>query len=192
MRRAGLVLGGGRSTRMGTDKLALVLEGRPLLTRSVDAALTWASRVVVAGDPPHGWSSDPRVRFRRESPAFGGPVAGIAAALPLLEDADEVLILAGDLADPLSVVRLLAAEPEGEDGIALEDTSGWPQYLAGRYRLGSLRDALSLLEDPRDVSVRRLMRPLTVRLIPAPVTATQDLDTPEVAKIVGARPPHSR
>ena len=79
MRRAGLVLGGGRSTRMGTDKLALVLEGRPLLTRSVDAALTWASRVVVAGDPPHGWPSDPRVRFRRESPAFGGPVAGIAA-----------------------------------------------------------------------------------------------------------------
>ena len=132
------------------------------------------------------------MRFRRESPAFGGPVAGIAAALPLLEDADEVLILAGDLADPLSVVRLLAAEPEGEDGIALEDTSGWPQYLAGRYRLGSLRDALSLLEDPRDVSVRRLMRPLTVRLIPAPVTATQDLDTPEVAKILGAWPPHSR
>jgi hypothetical protein len=88
-----------------------------------------------------------------------------------------VLILAGDLADPLSVVRLLAAEPEGEDGIALEDACGWPQYLAGRYRLGSLRDALSLLEDPRDVSVRRLMRPLTVRLIPAPVAATQDLDT---------------
>lgn len=192
MRRAAVVLGGGRSSRMGMDKLTLRIGGRPLLARCVDAALTWAPRVVVAGDEPAGWARDTRVRFRREDPPFGGPVAGIAAALALVEDADEVLILAGDLADPDAAVRLLAAADTGPDGVVLEDADGWPQYLAGRYAGGSLRHAVAHLEGCRDVSVRRLMRAMDVARLRTPEAATRDLDTPEVAKMIGVKHPHLR
>ncbi|MFT3887709.1 MAG: NTP transferase domain-containing protein [Arachnia sp.] len=183
--RAAIVLGGGRSSRMGTDKLALLLDGRPLLARVVEAALGWADTVVVAGDRPRGWTDDPRVTFRREDPPFGGPVAGIAAALAEADGADEVLLLAGDLADPAAVVALLAAADAGPDGVVLEDEEGWAQYLAGRYRRVSLAAAVDALGERRDVSVRRLMGGMDVSRIPAPEPTTRDLDTPEVAKITG-------
>lgn len=183
--RAAIVLGGGRSSRMGTDKLALLLDGRPLLTRAVEAALAWTDVVVVGGDRPDGWTDDPRVGFRREDPPFGGPVAGIAAAFGALHDPDEVLLLAGDLADPDGVVRLLAEAEPGPDGVVLEDDAGWPQYLAGRYRAAALAAALAALADCRDVSVRRLMRPLDVVRRRAGPVSVLDLDTPEAARSAG-------
>ncbi|MBK8462232.1 MAG: NTP transferase domain-containing protein [Nigerium sp.] len=192
MRRVAVVLGGGRSSRMGLDKLTLRIGGRPLLARCVDAALAWAPRVVVAGDEPEDWAGDSRVRFRREDPPFGGPVAGIAAALALVEDADEVLILAGDLAHPDAAVGLLATADAGLDGVVLEDADGWPQYLAGRYAGGPLRRAVARLDGDQDVSVRRLMRAMDVARLRAPEAATRDLDTPEVAKLAGAEHPHLR
>ncbi len=190
--RGAIVLGGGRSSRMGTDKLALLLDGRTLLARAVDAAWTWAEVVVVAGDRPDGWAGDERTAFRREDPPFGGPVAGIAAALPELGAVDEALVLAGDLADPAAVVALLAASPTGPDGVVLEDDEGWPQYLAGRYRGAALAALVGALGDEPGGSVRRLMRPLDVSRIPAPEPTTRDLDTPEVAKISGVIPPITR
>lgn len=192
MRRAAVVLGGGRSSRMGMDKLTLRIDGRPLLARCVGAALAWAPLVVVAGDEPEAWAGDARVRFRREDPPFGGPVAGIAAALALADDADEVLLLAGDLADPDAAVGLLAAAAPGPDGVVLEDADGWAQYLAGRYRGDPLRRAVACLDATRDVSVRRLMRGLNVARLRAPEAATRDLDTPEVAKLAGATDPRLR
>ena len=46
--RIAVVLGGGRSSRMGTDKLELTLATQTLLARTCDAALAWAERVIVA------------------------------------------------------------------------------------------------------------------------------------------------
>ncbi|HOA26041.1 MAG TPA: NTP transferase domain-containing protein [Arachnia sp.] len=190
--RGAIVLGGGRSSRMGTDKLALLLDGRPLLARAVDAAWAWADAVVVAGDRPDGWAGAERTVFRREDPPFGGPVAGIAAALAELVALDEVLILAGDLADPAAVVALLAASGTGPDGVVLEDDEGWPQYLAGRYRGAALAALVGALGDEPGGSVHRLMRPLDVWRVRAPEPTTRDLDTPEVAKLSGAIPPKMR
>ena len=185
--RGAIVLGGGRSSRMGTDKLALLLDGRPLLARAVDAAWSWADVVVVAGDRPDGWVGDERTVFRREDPPFGGPVAGITAAFAELGPAlDEVLILAGDLADPAAVVALLAASEAGPDGVVLEDDEGWPQYLAGRYRGAAVAALVGALHGGQGGAVHRCMRPLGVSRIPAPEPTTRDLDTPEVAKISGA------
>lgn len=51
-----IVLGGGRSLRMGADKLALRLDGDTLLARTCAAAATVAERVVVAGPEEPGLS----------------------------------------------------------------------------------------------------------------------------------------
>lgn len=205
--RFGIVLGGGRSQRMGTDKLALILDGRTLLDRVVDALLSWADEVVVAGPQRPGDGSrdgaldDRRVRFRQEDPPFGGPVAGLAAALAALPGTDategpggaeraEAMVLAGDLVAPEQVVTRLAAAELGPDGVTLLDPEGWPQYLAGRYLLESLRKTLSVAPRLRDISVNRVMRPAEVALIPADAAIVADVDTPQQARSVGIDAPN--
>ena len=72
-------------------------------------------------------SSASGVVVMREEPPGGGPVAAIVAAIGRV-DADEVLLLAGDLAEgDRAVAALLAARPDdaaGADGVVLVDEAG--------------------------------------------------------------------
>lgn len=193
---------------MGTDKLSLTRDGQTLLERVCAALLVWADEVVVAGPPRtdegsrDGVLDDHRVRFRQEDPPFGGPVAGLAAALAALPspgDTDgsgiddrstpteqtEVLVLAGDLMAPEQIVARLVAADLGADGVALVDPQGWPQYLAGRYRLGALRAAIANAPQTRDISVNRVVRVLDLHLVPADTEVVGDVDTPEQARAAG-------
>jgi molybdopterin-guanine dinucleotide biosynthesis protein A len=87
------VLAGGQSTRMGTDKAFLELEGKPLISRALALAKTVVSDVRILGSPE---------KFR----AYGmvvedefpnhGPLGGIHAALRC-STADLNLILAVDM-----------------------------------------------------------------------------------------------
>lgn len=183
--RCAVVLGGGRSSRMGTDKLALTLAGATLLDRVVAAALGWAERVVVASPMRPGLDVD-RVTVVLETPPFGGPAAGLAAAVAALPvGATELLVLAGDLAAPDAVVWALADATPGRDGVVLEDGEGWPQFLAGRYRADALRAALAAAPTLRDVSVRRVLRSLDLAVTRAPSGVTADVDTPDQARRAG-------
>ena len=188
--RFAIVLGGGRSSRMGRDKMQIRVAGEPLLARAVDAALGWASQVVVVA-PKAVWnrSEDDRISFTLEDPRFGGPAAGIKAGLQLLStligdnglkiDDCEVLLLAGDLADPHLVVATLAPTLEKADGTVLEDEEGWPQFLAGRYTLTSLQSAFEAAGSVRDRSVRSVLMNLDVSRVRVPLQVTKDLDTPD-------------
>ena len=183
--RCAVVLGGGRSSRMGTDQLELRLDAQTLLARACDAALTWAERVIVASPSREGFG-DPRLTFVLEDPPFGGPVAGIAAAVSALPgEAVEVLLLAGDLAAPDAVVDALAAAAPGPDGVVLEDVEGWAQLLAGRYRAEALRLSVDRAPALRDLSVRRLLGGLDLARVAAPPEVTQDVDTPSQARLAG-------
>ena len=85
-----IILAGGRASRLGgVQKAAIEIGGRALLDIALEAAAS-AGRVVVVG--PDELRRDARggdaasVRFVREEPPFGGPVAGIAAGLATLEE----------------------------------------------------------------------------------------------------------
>ena len=187
MEKVVVVVGGGRSSRMGVDKLALRLEGRTLLERCISAGLTWASRAIVAGDEPDAWVSDARVTFRREDPPFGGPVAGLAAglaALPSISDGDEVLVLACDLPRVAEIVATLDAAEPGTDGVCLVDAENYPQFLAARYRRSALQAALA--GDLHNRSVGRTLGGLRLAQVAAPLI-TADVDTPDQAEAAGVR-----
>jgi molybdopterin-guanine dinucleotide biosynthesis protein A len=72
------ILAGGKSTRMGTDKAFVLLEGRTLLARMLDLACKITSNVHIVGDP---------AKFAPFAPTIEdifpgcGPLAGIHAAL---------------------------------------------------------------------------------------------------------------
>lgn len=183
--RFAIVLAGGRSTRMGVDKLALASIAGTMLYRTCTAASRWAQRMVVAGPARPGDTAG--FEFCVEDPPFGGPVAGIAVALAALPDSSdgEVLVLAGDLSRPDEVVAKLASAEIGPDGVALADEEGRAQYLAARYRLESLRAALSAAPRTRDIAVWRVLSPLDLHLVPAAGGLIADVDTPEVARAAG-------
>lgn len=185
-----IVLAGGRSSRMGTDKLVLQRDGRSLLQRCCDAVAPYVRRIIVAGPDRPGTEG---VTFVVEDPPFGGPVAGIAAALPELPPGGHVFLLAGDLANPVRVVETLVAHRtrlEDCDGAVLEDADGWPQYLAGLYRIDSLREVAAKWPGARDMSVRRFLGHLDCVRVPVSETVAADIDTPEQAREQGVSADH--
>lgn len=98
---SGIVLAGGRSRRFGGDKLGALVDGRPLLQRSVEAVGSVCREVLVVLAPdapepdlPAGLSVP--LRFVRDPQPFGGPLVGIAAALA--EASQPVaLVVGGDM-----------------------------------------------------------------------------------------------
>lgn len=183
-----VVLAGGRSSRLGREpKAGLVVEGRTLLARTVDAA-SIARQTVVVGDvqsqallPTPLLSS---VLHTRETPEFGGPAAGLAAGLAALAAAhptpsEFVLVLACDMPRVASAVPvLLAAAGSARDGAIAVDSAGSTQYLAGVYRTASLDSAVLLHKtELTDFSMRALLRELELAPTAVPTGSTDDIDT---------------
>ncbi|MDN3445047.1 molybdenum cofactor guanylyltransferase [Microbacterium sp. APC 3901] len=173
---AAIILAGGRATRLdGAAKPLLEVGGRTLLDRAV-AAVAGFGPIVVVGPPA---PVDGEVVWTRETPEFGGPVAGIAAGLAIIESAD-VFVLAADLPNAEDAVALLRRHPHSasdEDGVCLADDSGRMQWLIGIYRTDALRGALGALPvGGRDASIRSLLAGLAITALPAGDLAT-DVDT---------------
>lgn len=182
-----IVLAGGRASRLGgIDKTALVLGGRSLLDRVVDAT-RGARSVVVVGTAPHST----RYGVVREVPGFGGPAAALRAGMARLGDADSdtgfVLVLAGDL--PLvgdAVTDLLARAaglPDDIDGVIALDAEDRRQYLTAVYRRDALRSAVADAV-PGD-SMRHTVAPLRLEGLRVPNSATHDVDTWQDAEALG-------
>ncbi|MFC9560099.1 molybdenum cofactor guanylyltransferase [Agromyces sp. NPDC056965] len=186
-----VILAGGRSSRLGgTPKAELEVGGIRLVDLAVAAALeAGAGRTVVAGPP--GLVAPPAIS-RREDPPFGGPVAGVAAALEALPDAEPhggadaawVLVLSCDLPHAHAVAAALADaartatdSPTGDgiDGICLDD--GRPQWLTAVYRRARLDGALARLGTVRDASVGALVGGLRLDRIDDVDGLAADVDT---------------
>ncbi len=171
-----VVLAGGRAARMGgVAKPALTVAGRSLLARTVAAARgAGASRVIVAGPAVAGVDD---VRWVREVPAFGGPVAGVAAALAE-STAPWAMILPADLIDPERAVAALTGEIPHADGACLVDDGGRTQWLTAIIRTAALRRRVAELgAGVRDAPARALHEGWDIALRPTAVAATDDVDT---------------
>jgi len=177
-----VVLAGGRAARLaGVEKPALLVGGVALLDR-VLAAVDGAGRVVVVG--PVGVTGR-AVLWAWERPPGGGPVAALAAALPLVT-APLVVVLAADLPflTPAAVGELLAAVDVAGVAVAVDD-SGRDQPLLAAWETGVLRAALPV--DPVGARARDLLPPgarrVTLAGDPPP---WRDCDTPEQLAAVRA------
>jgi len=171
-----IILAGGAGTRLGgRTKPLLEFDGRTLLDRVVAGAWVAGCRRVIVVGPPE--LDRPGVVRINEEPPFGGPVAGVAAALEHVI-ADEVLLLAADLRHGDEVARTLAECAADGDGVILADESGAAQWLAGRLRTESLRRAVEELDDPRGCSMRRLLGSLNLGQTTVSADLVRDIDTP--------------
>jgi molybdopterin-guanine dinucleotide biosynthesis protein A len=130
-RLTGIVLAGGRSTRFAGDKLAVEVDGRPLLHHAMAAVATVVDEVVVVIGPD---GASPRlpadlgvpIRVARDAAPGLGPLAGLAAGLAAAR-APLALVVGGDqphLAPALLAELLLRLGPAADgptlDVVALE------------------------------------------------------------------------
>jgi molybdopterin-guanine dinucleotide biosynthesis protein A len=167
-----IVLAGASSRRLdGADKAMIDLGGRPMIDL-VLAAVREAVTVVVAGPARPGIDG---VRWCEERPPGGGPVAGLAAAVELV-DADTVVVLAVDLPNVAPAVpALLAALDPAE--LAMINSAGRVNYLAAAWRTALLRERLHGLAGVDGASLRALTNGLAWVEVPDGGDWAVDCDT---------------
>lgn len=137
---AGVVLAGGRSTRMGTPKATLEWHGSTLLYRAA-AVLTRTVEgpVVVVAAPGQELPELPAGVAVVEDPVEGlGPMQGLAVGLAAVaEEAEAAFVCSTDLPflHPAYVRRVLRGLA-GTTDVALPVARGFRQPLAAAYRTG--------------------------------------------------------
>jgi molybdenum cofactor guanylyltransferase len=148
--RAGFLLAGGKSSRMGVDKAFLVLDGQTLLERALGVLATVCESVTIVGEPAKfaGYatfksakSGAAKSEISKQEPVVAdifpgcGPLAGIHAALAH-STVELNLMLAVDMpfVSKELLAFLFAAAEEGGAVITVPRTSKGLQPLCAVYR----------------------------------------------------------
>lgn len=142
---AAIVLAGGRSSRMGSDKAALIFDGRPLLLRTLDAVSAVADEIVIVRAPGQvlpPLDAAPSVRVVADPVSGDGPLRGIATGLAAVV-APVAIVVGVDM--PFlrpELLRLIASLVTPEHRWVLPIASRRPQPLCSAFA----RDALPVVE----------------------------------------------
>jgi len=159
---SGFVLAGGRSSRMGTDKAFLELDGRTLLARALDLLHRLTPEVRVVG---------PAARFAAYAPvvedvyAGRGPLAGIHAGLSSATT-ELNLILAVDLPFVTdSLLRFVVEQARAcQAVVTVPRIAGGYQPLCAAYRRAFAHLAQAALESGRN-KIDALFASTTTRIL---------------------------
>lgn len=186
---AAIILAGGRGSRLdGVDKAGIELGGRTLLEWALDGVID-AREVAVVGDPV---PTERPVTFTRESPRYGGPVAGLLTGLDALSSVPRYVGVVGvDMPHVHHGTwrRLLAGARTGGSGGGSGGGSDGGSDGAiligpdGRWQLALVLDTARLqevrpgYEQQHDYPLKKLLAPLTLTPVIAMDREHQDIDT---------------
>ncbi|MEW6638242.1 MAG: molybdenum cofactor guanylyltransferase [Actinomycetota bacterium] len=186
MEATGVILAGGKSRRMGRDKLGIPLCGTPLILRVHRALAPHCAEVVVAGSGGENCLPPGVRRVLDERPGFQGPLAGLEAALYSARH-PRVFVAAGDMPFlPESLVGHLLGALEGGYLAAVPRYGGRLHPLCAAYDRATLPRVTTAL----DAGVRAMYSFLAslerVRYVErelerfgAPAVFLRSLNTPE-------------
>jgi len=174
-----IVLCGGTSRRLaGRDKTREPLAGTTVMDYLLDTLPPdWS--VVCVGEERATTRS---VRWCRESPASGGPVAGLAAGLAHLAHtgAGTCVVVGGDMPFAAAALQPLLAALKAApalDAVLAVDPDGRAQPLLAAYRLEALRAAIP--GEPAGARLMSVVRALATGTMACDAQVTLDVDTPE-------------
>ncbi|MFC9427286.1 NTP transferase domain-containing protein [Streptomyces sp. NPDC056987] len=187
-----IVLAGGAARRLGgVDKPGVRVGGRALLDRVLAACDGAADTVVVGGRRP---TARP-VRWAREEPPGGGPLAALDAGVRgVRPDTETVLVLSADLpflSRPTVRQLVGALATSGAEGALLTDADGRDQPLVAAYRAEPLRREIALLRTEygslAGLPLRLLAQELELARVDAGPLDSFDCDTWEDISTARAR-----
>lgn len=155
-----LILTGGTSNRFGSDKSEAIFNGKALIDFLISSIPAGVAVVIVGPDRDEFPST---IQIIKEDPPGGGPVAGIAAGLSLIET-EYVAVLATDMPYSAALVPLLLENLSNEVEAALVvDSEGFQQPFSGVYRVSSLLKVLGTKELLMGRSMRSVLVELKVK-----------------------------
>jgi molybdenum cofactor guanylyltransferase len=170
----GLILAGGKATRMGgVDKRELIVDGRTIFERQVEALRPWVAEIVV---------SSPRAiaGFRTVTDAAPdlGPIAGIAAGLDAATT-PWLFVVAGDMPHihrALLALMLSRADAEA-DAVGLR-IGGLPEPLCTALRVVVWRPIVAARIAARRLKASALLTDEQVRVRWIEEAELRDIDPP--------------
>ncbi len=184
-----VILTGGSSSRMGTDKSQLYFQGKTILDHLIQLSIGYSDDVFVAGN---NVITSPQVHCFPDRLSDKGPLSGIQSAL---ENAryEWVLILACDM--PLLDTELLnwltkELESVENEKIAIA-SAGKEHYLVGFYHR-SILSTINHLITTENLSVKQLLSKFDYKKLNVPeqmhrfltnVNSPKDLDTFGLMKV---------
>jgi len=186
---AAIIVAGGAGTRLsGVSKPELIVAGRSLMDRTLDAC-AGASRVVIVGGEHLKRES---ALWACEEPPGSGPAAGLAAGLAALDaagDGSELVLVLGSDTPRAAVGVASLLERVGEatgsepadgtvlvDGVWLVDGEGFPQPLVAIYRRAAIAARCAGEAGP-GASLRRVTSGLNMVAVADVHGAARDVDT---------------
>ena len=167
---AGIILAGGRSRRMGTNKALLPLPGRPsetFLSRLVSTLASLCVEVLVVARDPGQFAevAVPAVRMIFDENPGAGPLMGLYSGLKAMHSTT-ALVVAVDMpfVQPALLSFLLAHYQEQENTLLVPVVAGVPQVLLALYPRSIIPLIESLLQEGKRAP-RELLAVAPVRYI---------------------------
>ena len=191
----GLVLAGGRSTRMQRDKAMLEYAGRSQLERAVELITPLVERAFVSVRADQ--TADPlRARFAQivDTGEVAGPIAGIVAAQARLPDA-AWLVVACDLPllDRETIEHLLRSRRPDRQATAYRSThDGLPEPLCAIYEPSSREAIRAHIKSGRDCPRKFLLNASTELIDQPQPGALDNVNTPKDYESATSRLPGTR
>ncbi|KAB2862275.1 MAG: molybdenum cofactor guanylyltransferase MobA [Bauldia sp.] len=155
----GVVLAGGRSRRMGTEKALILLGGRPLLAHVVERLGPQVDALVVnANGDPARFAAFGIPVVADPVPDFAGPLAGVLAGMlwarANLPAARLVATVATDTPFlPLDLVTRLVADSNGGRTIAIARSAGGLHRVIGVFPVTLAGDLNRFIKSPGSLKV---------------------------------------
>lgn len=155
MRIAGVIIAGGRSSRMGREKALAMLAGKALLGHVIERIAPQVTAVVInANGDPERFAAFGLTVVADRLPGIGSPLAGLHAALSFAreEGFDAVLTVPSDAPFlPRDLARRLA---EVHSTAALAASAGQQHFLTGLWSHGLLEELEAAIRDAGLVRVK--------------------------------------
>lgn len=106
----GIIIAGGRSTRMGEDKAFIIYNGKPLIKHIIDLLTPFCNRIIISANSKKYEQFN--LELVNDSTLNSGPIAGIHAALSK-SDTDLNIVIACDTPNVTpEIIELLISQSE--------------------------------------------------------------------------------
>jgi len=176
---AGVLLTGGSSSRMGTNKATLPLGNESFATRAARILSEVCRPVIEVGDGVSG------LRHVREEPRGDGPLAALLAGAAALATDQPVVLLACDL--PFVDTEILRAVADhASAGSVVPVVAGHKQYACSRWSAAAIA-AARVAFSQGERAMRALLGGGDATMLDADAYAQQllDADTPDDLRRLG-------
>jgi molybdopterin-guanine dinucleotide biosynthesis protein A len=171
-----IILCGGQSRRMGSDKAMLELGGSPMIATIAAQLSGNFNEVLISGDP--GKYSFPGIRTVPDMEANRGPLMGLLSTLRVSRS-ELNWITTCDMPEPnLAFVRKMIRRIGDYAAVVPVDANGWKQPLVGLYRKAVAETIETLLAADQH-AIHDLIDSIKVEYVPLTSGWYKNLNTPQ-------------